>query len=75
LIVLGYLLLGIAFWMGLAWRIIWPLLLTPVIAVSQVYLLNRIASGEKPAWRLYCITAAALFLVCAYFLTFSYWTL
>lgn len=75
LIVLGYLLLGVAFWMGLAWRIIWPVLLTPVIAVLQVYLLNRIASGEKPAWRLYRITAAALFLVSAYFLTYSYWTL
>jgi hypothetical protein len=61
--------------MGLAWRIIWPVLLTPVIAVLQVYLLNRIASGEKPAWRLYRITAAALFLVSAYFLTYSYWTL
>ncbi len=75
LIVLGYLLLGIAFWMGLPWRIIWPVLLTPVIAVLQVYLLNRIASGEKPAWRFYRITAAALFLVTAYFLTYSYWTL
>ncbi len=75
LILLGYLLLGAAFWMGLSWRIIWPVLLTAIIASLQVFLLNRIASGEKPAWRLYRITASALFLVSAYFLTFSFWTL
>lgn len=75
LIILGYLVLGAAFWMGLSWRIIWPVLLTAIIASLQVYLLNRIASGEKPAWRLYRITASALFLVSAYLLTYSFWTL
>lgn len=75
LILAGYVLLGLAFWMGLAWRIVWPVLLTVPIAVLQVFLLNRIASGEKPSWRLYRISAAALFLVAAYFLTYSYWTI
>jgi 1,4-dihydroxy-2-naphthoate octaprenyltransferase len=75
LILMGYILLGVAFWMGLAWRIVWPVLLTVLIAGFQVFLLNQIASGVKPSWRLYRISAAALFLVAAYFLTYSFWTI
>jgi 1,4-dihydroxy-2-naphthoate octaprenyltransferase len=73
LIILAYLLIGFAYIQGLPWRIVWPLLLTIVLAVLQVFLMNRIISGEKPVWILLNISAAALFLLTAYLITYSFW--
>jgi 1,4-dihydroxy-2-naphthoate octaprenyltransferase len=73
LIIMAYLLIGLAYIEGLPWRIVWPLLLTIVIAVLQVFLMNRIISGDKPVWVLLNISAAALFLLAAYLFTYSFW--
>lgn len=73
LILAAYFFLGIAYLQGLPWRITAPFLLTTVLAVLQIYLMNRIVSGEKPAWKLLNISAAALFLLAVYLLGYSFW--
>ncbi len=75
LIGIAYLLMGVAYWAGLPWRIVLPFLFTIPIAVFQVFLLNRITSGAKPQWRLFRYTAGILTLLALYLITYSYWTI
>lgn len=72
-ILLTYLLLGAAYFLGLAWRITWPVLLTVLIALLQLYLIDRMVSGEKPAWRLLKISASGNFILAVYLFAFSFW--
>lgn len=73
LILASYLLIGIGYLNGLPWRIVSPFLLTVLLAFLQIYLLNRIMAGDKPAWRLLNASAAATFLLAAYLVTYSFW--
>lgn len=72
---IAYLMIGVAFWAGLPWRIVLPFLFTIPVAVFQIYLLNGITSGAKPQWRLFRYTAGILTLLAIYLITYSYWTI
>ncbi len=74
LLVLAYLLIGVAFWVGLPWRIVLPFLFTLPVALLQIYLLNRITGGAKPLWRVYRYTASILTLLAIYLISYTYWT-
>lgn len=73
MILAAYLLIGFAYIQGLPWRITMPFLLTAILAVLQIFLMNRIAAGEKPAWKLLTSSALALFVLAAYLLGYSFW--
>ena len=74
LILLAYLLLGIAVIMGMPWRVIWPAFLTLPIGAFQIWQMVRIGAGAKPNWRGLTVTALALLATTAYLLTVAFWT-
>lgn len=75
LILSAYLLLLLAITFGLPWHIGVPALLTLPIGISQIVIINRIAAGVRPPWKVLDVFASALFGITAYLLTFSFWIL
>jgi 1,4-dihydroxy-2-naphthoate octaprenyltransferase len=69
----AYLILAAAPLSGFALERFLPAFLTIPFAVLQVYLLQQIAGGAKPMWRLMRANAVALFALTAYLLTLSFW--
>lgn len=74
LILAGYLLLLVAAVFGLPWRMTWPALLTLPVGLFQIFQMNQIGAGAKPAWRMLQLTSAATFGLTAYLLTLAVWT-
>lgn len=70
----GYLLLALAFALGLPWSLTWPLLLTLPIGLFEIIQTNQIASGIKPNWRMLNLTAVALIGLFLYLWNLSLWT-
>jgi 1,4-dihydroxy-2-naphthoate octaprenyltransferase len=73
LVLFAYLLLIIAITIGLPWKIGSPALLTLPVGLYQIWSINRIAGGGKPQWKSLTLVSAALFVITAYLLTFSFW--
>jgi 1,4-dihydroxy-2-naphthoate octaprenyltransferase len=59
LLLLAYLLIGVAAIAGQPWSITWPALLSMLVALFQVYQMVKIMSGGKPRWRLLRVTSFA----------------
>jgi 1,4-dihydroxy-2-naphthoate octaprenyltransferase len=57
---------------GLSFAVFWPALLTIPFAILQIVLLRNIALGAPPLWKPLTVTAAALFALTTYLLTFSF---
>ncbi len=74
LILLSYVILGIAFALGLPFRIGWPVVFVLPIAIFQIWLMNRIADGAKPNWSLLILIAVSSYALTAYILTYAFWT-
>jgi 1,4-dihydroxy-2-naphthoate polyprenyltransferase len=74
LIILAYVLLGVAILEGLPLRIAWPGFLTLPIGLFKIYRMRQIAAGAPTRWNLLTFTAVSIFALTAYFLTFSIWT-
>ncbi len=74
LILLAYLLVGVAALQGLPWLLILPLLLTLPLGMFQIFMMVQIANGAQPRWRLLSFTAMALVGLAAYLLTISLWS-
>jgi 1,4-dihydroxy-2-naphthoate octaprenyltransferase len=73
LILSAYLLLLLAITFGLPWRVGVPALFTLPIGIFQIVIVNRIAAGVKPPWKVLDVLASALFGITAYLLTFGFW--
>jgi 1,4-dihydroxy-2-naphthoate octaprenyltransferase len=69
-----YLILAAAPLSGFAVERFLPAFLTIPFAVLQVYLLQQIAGGARPMWRLMRANAVALFVLTTYLLTLSFWS-
>jgi len=74
LIVLAYVLLGLAVLQGMPFKLAWPGFLTLPIGLFQVMQMRQIENGAPARWNLLTFTAIATFTLTAYFLTFSFWT-
>ena len=74
LILIGFLILGVAIVLGLPLRLAWPALLGLPVGLYQIWQINRLIDGGKPHWRLLGINAVATFALVAYLLAFSIWT-
>jgi 1,4-dihydroxy-2-naphthoate octaprenyltransferase len=74
LILLAYLLLGVAALFGLPWFLTWPGLLTLPLGLFQVWHMTRIANGYPPRWRLLMLTAISLVGLTGYLIALSLWT-
>jgi 1,4-dihydroxy-2-naphthoate octaprenyltransferase len=74
LILIAFLILGIAVVLGLPFQIVWSAFLGLPVGLFQIWQINRIMEGVKPRWRLLEITALASFGLVAYLLAFSFWS-
>lgn len=74
LILLAYLLVGVAALQGLPWLLTLPLLSTLPLGVFQIIMMVQIANGAPPRWRLLSFTAMALVGLAAYLVTLSLWS-
>lgn len=74
LIILGFIILGMAFIFGLPLNVAWPVILVFPFAVFQIWQMNRIADGIKPNWNLLVLSAISTFGLAAYILTYAFWT-
>ena len=74
LILAAFGLLGIAILFGLPFAIGGPAMLALPIGGLQIWLINNLAAGARPNWRLLVFSSAALYLVFAYLLAFAFWT-
>lgn len=73
LILIAYILLGLAAAYGLPLPVALPPLLTLPVGLLQIWQMRRIAGGAPPNWRSLTMTALALFGATAYLLAFAYW--
>lgn len=74
LVLIAFLILGIATVLGLPFKISWQAFLGLPIGLYQIWQMNRIMDGAKPRWRLLSLNALATFGLVAYLLAFSFWT-
>lgn len=74
LILLAYVVLGLAAVFGLPWSLTWPGLLTLPVGLFQIWQILQIGSGSRPNWRLTTITAVSTFVLTSYMLAYALWT-
>jgi 1,4-dihydroxy-2-naphthoate octaprenyltransferase len=73
LLLLGFILLAAAPFFGVAWRLVWPATLALVVAVLEIWLVNRVALGLPPRWMLLKYTAWLAFMLPVYLLAVTFW--
>lgn len=73
LILANYVLLGIALFYGMPLSIGLPPLFLIPLGLFQIWMMNRIAAGARPNWRLLTLISVLLYGLTAYLLAFSYW--
>ena len=74
LILGGFILLGVAWALGLPDQIALPALLVVMIGAYHVWVMTRIEAGARPNWLLFTVAAAAIFGLTAYLLAYGFWT-
>jgi 1,4-dihydroxy-2-naphthoate octaprenyltransferase len=74
LILLSFVLFGLAFTLGLPFSVGWPVIFVLPVALYQVWMMNRIAGGAKPNWNMLILISIATFILAAYILTYAFWT-
>ncbi len=74
LILVAYVLFGLAAMLDLPWALTWPALLSLPIALYEIYLISQIARGMKPRWSLLQLTASATLGLTLYLLNLALWT-
>ncbi len=71
LIITAFILIGVFGLVGLNWSFVWPMLLGLPIGGYQIFLMQQIAEGAKPRWRLLRLISAGLFLLMTYLIIVS----
>ncbi len=74
LILIGFLILGMAAVFGLPTTIALPAFLPLPLGILQIWQMRNIAAGAKPNWRTLTLNAVVVFASTAYLLTFAFWT-
>jgi len=74
LIAAAYLVLVAAFFLGLPWRLAFPVFLTLPVALFEVWQINQIADGGKPRWTLLSVAALATLALAIYLMNLALWT-
>jgi 1,4-dihydroxy-2-naphthoate octaprenyltransferase len=70
----GYVLIALAFALGLPWSLTWPALLTLPVGLFEIIQINQIVAGLKPNWRLLNLTAVSLLGLALYLMNLALWT-
>jgi len=74
LILVSFVILGMAFIFGLPLSVGWPVFFVLPIGLFQIWMMNRIADGAKPNWNLLVLVSISTFGLTTYLLTFAFWT-
>lgn len=74
LILVAYLLFGLALLFGLPDFVALPALLGLPFGLLQIWQMRRIAEGFKPNWTALTLLPVAIFAFTSYLVTFAYWT-
>ncbi len=74
LVPISYLLIGLAYLLGLPRSLTWPALLSVPIGFFEIFQMNQINNGAKPGWRLLNLTAIALLGITTYLMSLALWT-
>lgn len=74
LILIAFLILGLAAVVGLPLAIVLPAYIPLPIGLLQIWQMRRIAAGVKPNWNTLTMTAVVLFASEVYLLAFAFWT-
>jgi 1,4-dihydroxy-2-naphthoate octaprenyltransferase len=72
-ILLGYVLIGFAFFRGFSWNLIWPEFLSLPFYLFSIYEIHRIKEGLKPRWQLLTFCGYAGLGIMLYGLLFTVW--
>jgi 1,4-dihydroxy-2-naphthoate octaprenyltransferase len=75
LILFSYLLIGLAATLNLPWGLAWRGLLSIPLGFFQIWLMNQIANGVKPQWKLLIGSAMGTLGLTAYLFALSLWTM
>lgn len=73
LVLMAFVLLGLAAVMGMPFAIVWPTFLLIPVAAWQVWTMTRIAGGARPNWRAMLLGLQLLVGMLAYLLTYGFW--
>jgi 1,4-dihydroxy-2-naphthoate octaprenyltransferase len=73
LVLMAFVLIGLAAVMGMPFAIIWPTFLLIPVGGWQVWQMNRIADGAKPNWRAMLLGGQLLIGMIAYLLAYGFW--
>lgn len=74
LILVSFVILGMAFVFGLPLSVGWPVIFVLPIGLFEIWMMNRIAEGAKPNWNLLVLVSISTFALATYLLTFAFWT-
>ncbi|MFZ3070093.1 MAG: hypothetical protein WA110_03100 [Anaerolineaceae bacterium] len=74
ILLLAFIFFGVYLYVSGAWSIAWPVFLMLIISLAEVYLLQRLAEGMKPNWRLLRAVAVFQYLGVVYILLFAFLT-
>jgi 1,4-dihydroxy-2-naphthoate octaprenyltransferase len=74
LILMGFLILGLAAVFGLPTTIALPAFLPLPLGLLQIWQMRNIAAGAKPNWLTLALNAVVIFAGMAYLLAFAFWT-
>lgn len=74
LILISFVLLGVAALLGLPWVLTWPALLVLPIGIFQIWQMIQIANGAAPRWRSFLFLSAGIFGLMAYLVALALWT-
>jgi 1,4-dihydroxy-2-naphthoate octaprenyltransferase len=58
---------------GVPWTLLWSLALVLPLYLAQIYWLQRIVSGRKPAWKAFIALVSSTFSLVLYLLSLSFW--
>ncbi|MEZ0396178.1 MAG: UbiA family prenyltransferase [Anaerolineales bacterium] len=73
LVILAFLLFGLAPPLGVSWALVWPVFLIAPLAGVQVFWLHRIGQGGRTLWKFLLPLAAGTFGLPLYLLTLAFW--
>jgi 1,4-dihydroxy-2-naphthoate octaprenyltransferase len=74
LVLAGYILAAIEGVSGLSFQVLWRMLISLPIGIFLVWQLHRVRGGAKPNWKAQEISAIALVIFPAYFISILFWT-
>ena len=73
LLLMAYLIFAVGPFVDIPWGVIWPVFLVLPFGIIQMVLLQQVAAGGRPIWKLLTNLAASTFGLTSYLLSLTFW--